>query len=56
MCKEIYTKIGGELYPTFMGKQRENSDGSTYVIKVHAVYETEFKCELKYLKLTLPTL
>ena len=53
--QEIYTKIGGELYPTFYGETtRENSDGSTYVIKVHAVYETEFKCELKYLKLTYP--
>ena len=53
--QEIYTKIGGELYPTFYGETtRENSDGSTYVINVHAVYETEFKCELKYLKLTYP--
>ena len=53
--QEFYTKIGGELYPTFYGElTRKNSDGSTYLIKIHAVYEDEFKCDLKYIKLTYP--
>lgn len=51
----IYTKIDGQLYPTFYAETlRENNDGTSYVIKVRAVYTDESKSNLKYIRITYP--
>jgi hypothetical protein len=51
----IYTKIDGWFYPTFYAETlRKNNDGTSYVIKVRAVYTDVSKSNLKYLKLVYP--
>lgn len=51
----IYTKIDGKFYPTFYAEAlRENNDGTSYVIKVRAVYTDVSKSNLKYIRITYP--